>query len=283
MAAVLTLPSVDRPFMKPPRKTHPLQDPKRKMKKGEPFDPEDLSRRLKAHLSEQKIEADRRRLARAAAAQQKALYHHVPSGAATAFEKTTTPEGLRQVHRLSQPVLKQLEGLCLDDSVPGRPLKTSLQRTQALDQTAAERDTLRNRNQFQWTHGMEEAAEVDDERAVYKLPTRNFDAAISNVRRIPAGLMEEEHGHAKTKAGIDVNSRHDWAQRDEEELEIRRTVKELVNPFSMKRHSIWTLRSKKEQSPEHGKNEDTVLPPIPEGGRQQMRSGLLGRFKRRSG
>jgi len=147
------------------------------MKKGEPFDPEELSRRLKAHLSQQKIEAERRRLARAAA-QQKALYHHVPSGAAAAFEKTTTSEGLRQVHRLSQPALKQLDGLCLDDSVPGRPLKTILQRTQALDQAAAERDTLRNRNQFQWTHGMEEAAGVDNERGIYKPPTRSFDAYV---------------------------------------------------------------------------------------------------------
>lgn len=50
--------------------THPLRDPKvdgarRKVKKGEPFDPEELSRRLTEHLLEQKLKAEKRREARA--------------------------------------------------------------------------------------------------------------------------------------------------------------------------------------------------------------------------
>jgi len=50
--------------------THPLRDPKgnggrRKVKKGEPFDPEELSRRLTEHLVEQKLKAEKRREARA--------------------------------------------------------------------------------------------------------------------------------------------------------------------------------------------------------------------------
>lgn len=50
--------------------THPLRDlkgngGKRKIKKGEPFDPEELSRRLTEHLVEQKLKAEKRREARA--------------------------------------------------------------------------------------------------------------------------------------------------------------------------------------------------------------------------
>lgn len=50
--------------------TYPLRDPKangarKTVKKGEPFDPEELSRRLTDHLADQKLRAERRRDARA--------------------------------------------------------------------------------------------------------------------------------------------------------------------------------------------------------------------------
>src|SRR6266536_5759072 len=172
--------------------TYPLRDrkgngQKRKVKNGEPFDPEELTRRLTAHLIEQKTKQERRREARAAkaaaaAAQQDSVYHHVPKVAAAAFERTTTPDAMRQVHKLAQPAIKaHLEQLTIDDPLPGVPV-TSLKKTQAMDQAMIERDLLRNRNQFQWDQAMEEAAEADVYRDVNKPPQRTFIDEFAHLR-----------------------------------------------------------------------------------------------------
>jgi hypothetical protein len=74
--------------------THPLQDPKngstrRRKKQSEQIDPDELIRRLEAHLAEQKKQAELGR-AKAIAKEKESAYHHVPKVAAAAFERTAT-------------------------------------------------------------------------------------------------------------------------------------------------------------------------------------------------
>jgi hypothetical protein len=301
--------------------THPLRDPKanganRKVKQGEPFDPEDLSRRLQAHLVEQKLKAERRRDARAtksaaaaqenvdhhvpkvAAAAQENVYHHVPKVAAAAFERTTTPDAMRQVHKLAQPAIKaHLELLTIDDAVPGQAV-TSLKRTQAMDQAVVERDLLRTRNQFQWDHTMEEAAEVDVYRDVYKPPQRTFINEFShlrirqekkNPRPLSTGdiLSEEDEAHATTKAkrkskpsGYDMTERNNWAQRDEG-AENKSSKKEKEALIVRKKPSSWILLGKR--SPKLDKGDAVAVirnTGSPPDGNKSAKASFLARFKR---
>jgi len=297
MASVDVVPPKARSGTRPTRSmTHPLRDPKsngtKRVKNGEPFDPEELSRRLTVYLSEQKLKMERRRAAKEAAANN--VYHHVPKVAAAAFERTTTPDVLRQVHKLSQPALKQhLEVLSLDD--PSLQT-TSLQRTQALDQAVIERDMLRNRNQFQWNHDMEEAAEIDIERDVYKSPQRTFNSefAISKSRHekgqrpLSTGdvFWEEDDppvtGIAKPKPKPAFNGRNDWAQRDDREND-EKVGKERSSLFLRKKDSIWVLKSRREKNGKQDKDEavaeigDFGSPPD---GSKSRKSSFLARFKR---
>jgi hypothetical protein len=279
--------------------THPLREPKkdgsrRRVKKGEPFDPEDLSRRLTAHLAEQKLKAERRHArAKAAAAQQ--IYHHVPKVAAADFERTATPvDTMRQVHKLSQPALKQrLENLSLDDP---NPQATSLHRTQALDQAVVERDLLRNRNQFQWTHDMEEAAEVDMDRDVYKLPQRTFHSEIARKSRhekaLSTGALFSDEDEPtvntdkkpKPKPKPIFDGRNDWAQREEDHHNRKGVVKEQSNPALKKKDSIWLLGSRKEKSSKKQNKEEASTGSGEFGsspdGIKGAKLGFLARFKR---
>lgn len=287
------------PQIKPTRSmTHPLRDPKgnggrRKVKKGEPFDPEELSRRLTEHLAEQKLRAEKRREVRAAKAatlaqQNAAVYHHVPTVAAAAFERTTTPDVMRQVHKLAQPAIKaHLELLSLEDPLPGHPI-TSLQRTQAMDQAILEKEMLRNRNQFQWDHDMEEAAHADAERDLYKSPQRTFNSEFAHLRGrhkkgAPRPLStgdvcwDEEEPSIPTKPRgpirpvNDGNDRHDWAQRDDAEAR----KKDKTSPFLRKMESSWILMSKREKV--SLKQDIGELASSAEGNRK---GGFLARFKR---
>ena len=209
--------------------------------------------------------------------------------AALAFERTTTPEAMRQVHKLSKPAIKaQLERPSLEETAPGHPL-SSLHRTQALDQANLEREMLRNRNQFQWDHEMEEAAHADMERDLYKLPQRTFNSDFAHLkgkhkksapRPLSTGdvCWEEEPPHIPTKPKgpvrpqNDGHDRHDWAQR-EEVGEIRK--KERTSPFLRKMESSWILMGKKEKL--SLKQDIGNLRPSPEGHRK---GNFLALFKR---
>ncbi|KAL5324175.1 hypothetical protein ACEPPN_008719 [Leptodophora sp. 'Broadleaf-Isolate-01'] len=299
MITVTTLPAAaSNPSIKPTRSmTHPLRDlkgngGKRKIKKGEPFDPEELSRRLTEHLVEQKLKAEKRREARAlkaAALAQQNVYHHVPAVAALAFERTTTPEVMRQVHSLSKPVVKaHMERPSLEAPVPGQPY-TSLQRTQAMDQANLEKELLRNRNQFQWDHDMEEAGHADMERDLYKPPQRTFNSDFAHLigrhkkgapRPLSTGdvCWQDDPPHVPTKPKgplkpqNDGNDRHDWAQR-EEPAETRK--KDRTSPFLRKMESSWILMGKKEKI--SLKQDIGNVGPSPEGNRK---GNFLARFKR---
>ena len=286
--------------------THPLHDPsgpgrKRRVKQGEPFDPEELSVRLTAHIAEQKQKSQLRREARAAkaaleaaAAQKNGVYRHVPKVAAAAFERTATPDTIRQVHMLGKPAVRAyLELLKLEHPVPGHP-ELSLQRTQALDQAALEREMLGNRNQFQWDRTLEHAAEADMERELFKPPVRTFNefahlrgnAARAASRPLSTGDVfseaEDLQSATRTRAGPaqDGHDRHDWAQREDEAE--RRTKKEKAIPSLKKMQSSWVLMGRKDKSPKerdelgaggrgHGSPPDSS---------RSGRVGFLARFKR---
>jgi hypothetical protein len=186
--------------------THPHHDPaksssgKRRVKNGEPFDPEELTRRLTAYVTEQKLASQRRRESRAARERAAAIaagvdpntlpdgYHHVPAVAASAFQRTATPitATTETVHKLSAPILRaSLSPNNIDDpsdhhyTSPNRQTSTkrpttSLQQTVLQDQAEIGKERIRNRNQFQLTQALESAAEVDELRDVYRLPVRTF-------------------------------------------------------------------------------------------------------------
>jgi hypothetical protein len=287
--------------------THPLRDPKtngprRRVKNGEPFDPEELSRRLQAHIVEQKIKSEKRREARAAkvAATEAALqaqngYHHVPSMAAASFERTTTQAKPSKMHKLSQPVLKaHLERVSIDNERPSQPL-TLLQKTAALDQAALDAHLLRNRNQFQWTHEMEEANEIDSERDLYKRPQRTFNGEFAHLigshnkdspRPLSMGdLFWEEEGSSppppkhKVKLApheIVNDHRNDWAQRDDDSDNRK---KEKTSPFLRKMESSWMLMGKKEKGVKPERRDEGIagFGSSPEKG---VKGSFLARFKR---
>ncbi|PSS06818.1 hypothetical protein M430DRAFT_111050 [Amorphotheca resinae ATCC 22711] len=284
---------------------HPLRDPqgsdaRRQVKQGEPFDPEELSRRLARLLAEQKSTAELRRDARAAkaaevaAAQQNAGYHHVPKVAAAAFARTATPDVTRQIHELSRPALKQhLEGLRLKES---HPQVTSLQRAQAMDQAMLEREMLSNRNQFQWTRAMEGAAEVDIERRVYKPARRSFipefahlmDRSERSIQRpLSTGdFLEEDEPQAlkraRSRRAPAFDGRNDWAQ-EEDGRDGRPTIEEPASPALKKRDSIWILKGRREKPGRPDKDEAVVGIgdfTSPDGSKSR-RASFLARFRRR--
>ena len=273
---------------------HPFRGPpsnrgNRRAPKGQPFDPEDLSRRLEFHIAEQKLRAEKRRTARQA--KEEGPHAYVPMVAAAAFQRTATRETVRQVHRLSQPALKQQAGhSSIDD--PNRQL-SDLQRTQAADKALVERHALRNRNQFQWMNGMEQAAAVDIQRDVYKLPQRTFISEFAQFkgrhveRPLSTGdvVSSEDDPTRGSKTNDRLNAafagRNDWAQRDEGDS--GRLIKEKSSMFLRKKDSLWLMKGKREK---HGKQDqdDAVIVigdsgSSPNGSKSGSHS-FLARFKR---
>lgn len=274
--------------------THPLRDPKagakRKTKQGEPFDPEDLSRRLTAHLAEEKAKVERRRAAREAKVADGAhFYHHVPLSAASAFERTTTQvDVMKSLPKAARPAVKaHLNALRIEAPATGQV--PTLQKTRKIDQAMVERDLLRNRSQFQWNHDLMDANAMDLERDIYKVPQRTFNSDFAHVRgKIPkSGLRPistgdvfwEEAGELslvspkpKSKPLHDRNDRNDWAQRDEV-ADSRK--KEKGSPPLRKKDSYWILLGIK--SMKHEK--ENVLDGSPPDA-IKMKGGFLARFKR---
>ncbi|KAG9229602.1 hypothetical protein BJ875DRAFT_186073 [Amylocarpus encephaloides] len=258
MAGVAPLPFKERPIWKPTRSmTYPLREPKgdvgkRRVKQGAPLDPEDLSRRLNAHLAEQKARTERRREARAAkaaaAAQQNGIYHHVPAVAATAFQRTATPDVQRQIHILAQPTAKgNVDAMHSEDSTHSGAT-TNLKKAQAMDHATIQKNHLLNRNQFQWTNDIERAHLVDLERDIYKPPQRTFQTSDVRNRHAPRRprplstgdvFSSEEDAPVvvkrKSKAVFEPKDRHDWAQRDDEDN--RQSRKDGIKLFLKKKES----------------------------------------------
>lgn len=277
---------------------YPLRDPKantarRGPKTEEPFNAEDLSRRLTAHLVEQRIKAERRREVRASkVAESNGGYHHVPKVAALAFERTATPVGNTQQQRKpSLSVMKPHLEHSREKHISGNP-SVKLKKTQAMDQAMIEKELIRNRNPFQWTHHMEEALEIDIARDLYKPPQRTFNPPefahlkATNVTNAPRSLsvgdvFSDERvsiaPRAKQKPVLDARDRNDWAQRDDE-AEIGRQKREWAGAFLRKKDSIWILGSRKEKS--NRQNKEAVADVGDFGSPLDMKGRFLARFKR---
>ncbi|TEY43965.1 hypothetical protein BOTCAL_0358g00060 [Botryotinia calthae] len=265
---------------------HPIPAPRTRSKKGAPLDPNDLSRRLRAHLAQQKALAEQHRVSRSSTSTDP--YHHTPQVAALSFEHTATAEKLRNVHKLSEPALKNLGYMTIGEGGDGlggygsgyiyQKPGTLLQKTQIYDQVAADKTKLRNRNQYQWTSTLERAAELDAERDVYRCPRRTFNSDVPVVHKSRAGMRpmsmgdylpwEEKEEREVKEVKREKNDRHDWTQRDESE-ETRRSMRERVGPLlSLK------LKKGKGLEGEGGKSKSPVRSPI--------RVSFFGIFKRSS-
>ncbi|KAM3066767.1 hypothetical protein ACMFMG_011837 [Clarireedia jacksonii] len=274
--------STERPILNPQRSmTHPFRESKAngcpsRSKKRQALDPEDLSRRLALHLSEQ------RRLARARVTEEHGPYHHVPQVAGVNFESTTTPDKMRQLRKLVQPAFKNLEVLRFNERVHGKPA-TLLQRPKAMDLATAERNHLRNRHQHQWTTAIERAAELDNERGIYRFPQRTFETDIGpfvrRTRQMPRpmslGDMLWERGEENCEERKrDRNDRQDWSQSDENEVNVRRKIRDLVTP-------LLALKTKMSKGQDNGISMATGLVAAEEG-HNVRRASFLARFKRQA-
>ncbi|KAF5875273.1 uncharacterized protein Bfra_003726 [Botrytis fragariae] len=276
----------------PPRtQSHhcPLPAPRTRSKKGAPLDPDDLSRRLRAHLAQQKALADHRRSARSSTSTSTDSYHHTPQVAVLSFEHTVTAEKLRNVHKLSQPALKSLGYMTIDEGGDGlggcgsgyvyQKPGTLLQKTQIYDHAMVDKTKLRNRNQYQWTAALERAAELDAERDVYRCPRRTFNSDVPVVHKSRAVMRpmsmgdylswEEKEEKEVKEVKREKNDRHDWTQRDESE-ETRRSMKEMVGP-------LLSLKLRKGKGLESGEGLKTKSL-----ARSPSRVSFFGRFKRSS-
>ncbi|KAL3417777.1 hypothetical protein PVAG01_10788 [Phlyctema vagabunda] len=284
--------------------THPLRDAangKRRVKSGEPFDPAELTRRLEAYQEQQRKSRAGRRTSKMEAAatvtaQKQEAYHHVPQVAAASFERTTTQDGLRRIHKLAELARRHHHAEPAEET-PSVPV-TALQKSQALDQALLKQEALRSRNQFQWTRDMEEAAEVDVERDVYRAPQRTFEPEQKlvlprkSIRPLSTGdILSEEEGESPpltttatrtTKKKMQPFHQNDWAQRDEfKGVDRRRTVRERVNPFLRKKESGWILGGKKEKDKiQKVVSADAGQPDSPVEFEKAGRGRFLARFKR---
>lgn len=310
MATATTLP-VARPALKPTRSmTHPLRDPKRnggancRAQKGEPLDPKDLTRRLQTHLARQRLQAERQRARDVT--QKSEPYHHVPQVAASDFARTTTPDEMghrdlsqRQVHKLAQHALKlHLVG----EDAASKASPSALRQVQVRDLARAERAIINDRNQFQWSQELEEAARSDKYRALYKIPQRTFESSTSthlNIIKIPQrplstgdvywegadfhahdSTASHTHAHPKRVPVQVANDRHDWAQRDENQpYDKGWSIKDRIGPFLKKTESVWILKNKKDRTSKETEAESSDADSSPDANKHK-KGNLLARFKR---
>ncbi|KAI9820625.1 MAG: hypothetical protein M1827_004994 [Pycnora praestabilis] len=250
-------------------RTYPLQESKTdgRVKQGEPFDPEDLCRRLERHRLKKHEEQEerRRRRERAERFAVKGPYHHTPQYAAVDFTRTTTqiPVAKKDVHKLSQTAVAHY----LDNPEgkgPGGAV-TVAQWVDAQESARRSLEDMAERNQFQRTKAMEGAASLDKERDINKTQKRKFDlhadlskplGRTSRDRPLSTGdidgaQIEDPHAHVapcepRVRPNFHPNDRHDWAQRDESS-DKRHTLREHVLPLLKKTESVWQIKGKKER------------------------------------
>ncbi|KAG9248195.1 hypothetical protein BJ878DRAFT_77405 [Calycina marina] len=246
----------------------------RPTKKGEPFDPDDLTRRLTAHLLTQKAAQAKRRSQRRSL-DRSSTYHHVPTVAAAAFARTTTPDALRQVHRLSQPVLRCLEGLEKQTKLGG-----GVHAHELMDERVVERERVRLRNQWQGGLMMEVAGAVDGARDVLRKPTRTFREFAHLATTVRKSVHErprsEGYGdeapvtlvRARTRSHFGFDRRNNWTQLDDER-EQKRGIMERAG--LKKRDSMWVMKSKIEKRENEGA--DSPLPTS-----KSRKNSFLARF-----
>jgi hypothetical protein len=282
--------------------THPLLEPKngnrqQRKKQSEQIDPDELRRKLEAHLAEQKRQAELRR-AKAIAKKEQGAYHHVPKVAAAAFERTATPVLMggketkkKSTHKLGHVALKHH----VEENIRPASGSFNLRKTLAMDHAKKQRDLVGDRNQSQKTRHLEDAAKLDKERNARKVPQRTFGVDHLDIPQTGLYSRSLSTGHLNWEEDLDSNNplsqnkpkanalfistfidRQDWAQRDEVPVEVHRSVKDRVSPFLRKTDSMWILKSRKEPK------SDTILGmsrSAPTGDIKQKKT-FLGLFKR---
>lgn len=276
-----------------------------KNKKGEPIDPDELSRRLQTYLTQQKMRVEERKQRAAykaahghsppngrysstkkhntqnlqpvaqpeeskesksrpnsfGAEKENNGYHHVPSQAATQFQRTTTQDPLRSIHALSQPAVQyHLEQVKVPDT-------TNRASMQVINNLQAERAAIRNRNQFQLTKSMEEVNLIDDARGVhgpeYEKMRRSFLAEDDETPVLAQ--------RPKSKIVLDMSGRDKWAQEDEK-------TKEAV---IKRKPSSWIMLRKKSFRVDKDEAVSGVGGPLsPSSSEGKSAKNFLSRFKR---
>ncbi|KAG4026084.1 hypothetical protein MFRU_045g00290 [Monilinia fructicola] len=258
------------PYTQPQPQSQPqltkLQIPRARSKKGAPLDPDDLSRRLRAYIAQEKALTEQRRTSRAPTTT--GIYHHIPQVAALSFSNTTTttttttqekPRHIH-IHRFSAPAPQNLGSRTAD---------------QALDR-GAERSPGRKRNPYPWT------AEWDGERDGHGWRRRTLSSDAPEVHKSRAVqrpmsmgdllAWEEKGAPAPREMKRDRNDRHDWTQRDESE-EVRRSMRERVGPLL----SLRLGKGKGKGKASDGAGEEIGLQsPV----KSSSRASFFGRFKR---
>ena len=238
-------------------------------KAPEPFDIDELCRRLKIQeLRQQEREERRRRRAQEHQERQGQMaqqYHHTPRVAALDFTRTATPDlmGKKDAHRLSRAVLDRYKhGLGARD--PAHPEQvTAGNLADALEAARLEMERVADRNHFQRNRDLEDAAQRDKERDINKPTKKDFEPSphhppvhneSKHQRSFSVGGAEWEHikgplpvSKATSKPGPQWEDHHDWAQRDEHLADRRRSLMDRVSPFLRKTESVWLLKHKKER------------------------------------
>ncbi|KAK4142956.1 uncharacterized protein C8A04DRAFT_37833 [Dichotomopilus funicola] len=146
------------------------------------------------------------------AAAQQEPYHHVPQEAAKQFTRTTTVDNMRDsslVHKLSKNALK----FHLDGGRQARPAGNTnntnpntnpqeppaaiapAELTRALQQTQAERERLLDRNQFQRTSALEDAARQDQHAPPAPKQQHTFQGELARI--LPRSNSTKHQNHSR--------------------------------------------------------------------------------------
>lgn len=189
-------------------------------------------------------------------------YHHVPKEAAAQFARTTTAVNVREggslIHKMSRNALKfHLQG---DRSVVDDSMSPSDQ-AKALRKAQERREREHERNQFQRSAILEEAAELDEVRQHQQNNRHTFAGEFGGRRRSPeprrnstSDVLDKEDKIHDFSAIDDLEEleesdilnpmiphehfRVDWTQSDE----MRH--RGLISPLLKRADSIWTLRGR---------------------------------------
>ncbi|KAH8899628.1 hypothetical protein GQ53DRAFT_318970 [Thozetella sp. PMI_491] len=203
---------------------------------------------------------------------------YVPQEAAKQFARTTTVENMQGglVHKLSKRAMKfHMEGAKANRTHEGDPSLAPHEQERALRAEQTRREKVLDRNRFQNTRILEEAAEADEERKQEEERRRHrhtFEGELSKMRRASnergraewrnsAGdVLDRVEGnrrsilvdpavdpiHTDTTPPEELDrhqaSEHrvDWTQSDE----TKQRPKLLLTPLLRKADSIWTLRTR---------------------------------------
>ncbi|MCJ1476550.1 hypothetical protein MMC13_005216 [Lambiella insularis] len=230
--------------------THPMWTAKQsshKSKHPEPFDPQELYRRLEKHKEEQ-VRAHERRKAGAEKHKAPKEYRHVPQYAAADFVNTASVNWLESqtAHPLARHISRSKR---IADPQPPKDGHVS-RFVEQQDLASQKVQAIADRNQFQRTQVLQIAAEADDSRDLFRRPQRDFESFfasksfkekavddISSPAPAELDLMNEELDRLavhKRQLIYQPDDRHDWAQRDECAGHEQRSLRDRILPILRK-------------------------------------------------